>query len=528
MKKLALLLILIPIFYLGYKYFFEKSVLNPTEFKEGRWISTVDSLSGIEIKNGKWIIFYKGVTNESSSVYNFKTRTEKKSSHSNEYLTIFNDSDTLEYFIIEYNDQLLSLSYIGRGNTLNYQPEKITLPSEFSTETEKESFLKANNNIIWTDGDEIFLFRDPDSINQLKSEQWDELSRKVKGFVFDGFLNKNNGNLKLFVDQGYILIKDDIETFKSIYDIDVAGGVSLLDTPSVSGKILDKLDNGISVRILNRSGEFFEVDGKKGQWVEVETYNPSGLFIKDDTDIENINDNSLECHMCGYQAIIENSENSLKIEKGFNGDYGDATIDNYLFSVSKDELLYREFIDGLDSSLSIKWVSLNSDSILLKKINKSNAKKKELFAKMKIENAQKQRESELLDSEYAEREEYIKYLLFSAPPIKNPKDANDFYQLAMTNVIPAGRSEDMRGGYHNVSDHMKFKPDANKAIEYFDRAIELNPALSIALYERGLIKKSLNIESACTDIIKASSAEGFPMPFSAKEFIKNNCENYLN
>ena len=232
--------------------------------------------------------------------------------------------------------------------------------------------------------------------------------------------------------------------------------------------------------------------------------------------------------MCGYQAIIENSENSLKIEKGFNGDYGDATIDNYLFSVSKNELIYSEFIDGLDSSLSTKLISLKSDSTLLKKIKKSNAKKKDLFAKKKIENAQRQRESELLDSEYAEREEYINYLLFSAPPIKTPKNANDFYQLAMANVIPAGRSQDMRGGYHNVSDHMRFEPDANKAIEYFDKALELNPAFSNALYERGLIKKSLNIESACSDIIKASNADGFTMPYSAKEFIKNNCKNYLN
>lgn len=528
MKKLLLLLILIPIFYFGYEYFFEKSILKTTEFKEGRWISTVDSLSGIEIKNGKWIIFYKGETNESSSVYNFKIRTEKKSSYSNEYLTIFNDSDTLEYYIIEYNDQLLSLSYLGRGNTLIYQPEKTTPSSEFNTKTEKESFLKANNNIIWTDGDEIFLFRDPDSINQLKSEQWGELSRKLKGFVFDGFLNKNNGNIKLFVDQGYILIKDNIETFKNVYDIGLVGGVNLIDTPSLSGKVLDKLDNGISVRIINRLGEFFEIDGTKGQWVEVETYNPSGLFIKDDTDIENLNGNSLDCHMCGYQAIIENSENSLKIEKGFNGDYGDATIDNYLFSVSKNELIYSEFIDGLDSSLSTKLISLKSDSTLLKKIKKSNAKKKDLFAKKKIENAQRQRESELLDSEYAEREEYINYLLFSAPPIKTPKNANDFYQLAMANVIPAGRSQDMRGGYHNVSDHMRFEPDANKAIEYFDKALELNPAFSNALYERGLIKKSLNIESACSDIIKASNADGFTMPYSAKEFIKNNCKNYLN
>jgi len=522
MKKRILLLMFIPIVYFGYKYFSEKPFLKTTEFKEGRWISTVDPLSGIEIKNGKWIIFYKGLGNESTLIYDFKIRAEESISDADqrldEYLTIFNDFDTLEYYIIEYNNEFLSLSYSGRGNTLNYQPEKSTPSSK------KESFLKANNNIIWTDGDEVFLFRDIESINQIKSKQWDELSKKQKGFVFDGFLKKNDGNIKLFIDQGYILIKDDIETFKNVYTINAENGVNLLDTPSLSGKVLDKLDNEISVRILNRSGEFFEVDGLKGQWVEVETYNPSGLFIKDDTDTENKYGNSLECHMCGYQVIIENSENNLKIEKGFNGDYGDATIDTFSFSISKDELVYTEFIDGLDSPLSIKLVSLNSDSSLLKKIKKLNAKKKELFSKKKIENKQRQREVELLDYEYDERQEFIKHLLFDAPPIKNPEDANDFYQLAMANVIPGGRSEDMRGGYHNVSDHMRFKPDPSKAIEYFDKAIELNPTFSMAFYERGLIKKSLNINSSCDDIITALSLEGFFMPFSAKEFLKNNCE----
>ena len=525
MKKRILLLVFIPIVYFGYKYFFEKPILKTTDFKEGRWISTVDPLSGIEIKNGKWITFYNGLGNENTLIYDFKIRAEERISDADqrldEYLVIFNDYDTLEYYIIEYNNEFLSLSYSGRGNTLNYQPEKSTPSSK------KESFLKANNN-IWTDGDEVFLFRDIESINQIKSKQWDELSKKQKGFVFDGFLKKNDGNIKLFIDQGYILIKDDIETFKTVYTINAENGVNLLDTPSVSGKVLDKLDNEISVRILNRSGEFFEVDGLKGQWVEVETYNPSGLFIKDDTDTENIYGNSLECHMCGYQVIIENSGNSLTIEKGFQGDYGDATIDTYSFSISKDELVYTEFIDGLDSPLSMKLVSLNSDSALLKKIKKSNAKKKELFSKKKIENAQRQRESEALDHDDKEREEYIYYLLFDALPIKNPKDANDFYQLAMTNILLTGRSEDMRGGYHNVSDHMRFKPDSLQAIEYFDQAIELNPVFSMAFYQRGLMKKSLNIKSGCDDIIKALSLEGFSMPYSAKEFIKNNCEIDLN
>ncbi len=100
-----------------------------TEFKNGRWISTTDSLAGVEIINGKWIMFYKGMETDSSDIYDFKIRrayikelgTEHKPF---EYLTITNYSDTLEYSILKYSDEFLSLSYISRGNTLNYEREK--------------------------------------------------------------------------------------------------------------------------------------------------------------------------------------------------------------------------------------------------------------------------------------------------------------------------------------------------------------------------------------------------------------------
>ena len=96
----------------------QKPIVKLTEFKNGRWISTGDSLSGIEIKNGKWIQFYKIGEKESSVIYDFKTL--------NDYLTITNDSGTFEYYIIEYSNELLSLSYItiGRAPTHNYRLEK--------------------------------------------------------------------------------------------------------------------------------------------------------------------------------------------------------------------------------------------------------------------------------------------------------------------------------------------------------------------------------------------------------------------
>ena len=107
----------------------QNPIIKLTEFNNGRWISTVDSLAGIEIKNGKWIMFYKGMETNYSNVYDFKIRREYikefgAENKSFEYLTITNDSDTLEYSILEYSINLLSLSYISRGNTLNYEPEK--------------------------------------------------------------------------------------------------------------------------------------------------------------------------------------------------------------------------------------------------------------------------------------------------------------------------------------------------------------------------------------------------------------------
>ena len=142
MKKPLLILLFVPIVYSGcnnnkkdgdaQKNRIEQEqnpIIKPTEFKNGRWISTIDSVSGIEIRNGKWIMFYKGRETESSSIYDFKIRRENvkglgAENKTLEYLTITNDSNTLEYYILEYSNELLSLSYIGRGNTLNYKPEK--------------------------------------------------------------------------------------------------------------------------------------------------------------------------------------------------------------------------------------------------------------------------------------------------------------------------------------------------------------------------------------------------------------------
>jgi hypothetical protein len=127
MKKLLLLLLLIPlVFSCNSKK--AKKISKKTEFKNGRWISTTDSTAGTEIKNGKWIQFSKkGGTESIVSIDDFKILRGyiKEIGAELEYLAIITDrSDTLKYAILEYSNELLSLSYIGRGNTLNYIPEK--------------------------------------------------------------------------------------------------------------------------------------------------------------------------------------------------------------------------------------------------------------------------------------------------------------------------------------------------------------------------------------------------------------------
>ncbi|SCX93660.1 hypothetical protein SAMN05192588_0338 [Nonlabens sp. Hel1_33_55] len=103
----------------------DDSIVN---FENGRWISTEDANSGIEIRDDKWIMFYKGTDQSPRDVYDYKV--ERKPVNETDpdaamitYLTISNSNETLEYALLEYNENLLSLSYVPRGNTLNYKPE---------------------------------------------------------------------------------------------------------------------------------------------------------------------------------------------------------------------------------------------------------------------------------------------------------------------------------------------------------------------------------------------------------------------
>lgn len=104
-------------------------IIEFTEFKNGRWISESDSLAGLEIKDGKMIMFYKGYEIDSTDIYDIYINREYITALGTEhkpfeFLRLTNATDTLEYSILGYSNTTLSLMYLQRGNLLIYEPEK--------------------------------------------------------------------------------------------------------------------------------------------------------------------------------------------------------------------------------------------------------------------------------------------------------------------------------------------------------------------------------------------------------------------
>ena len=108
----------------------ENSIETETSyFGQGIWINEKDSLAGIEIKNGKWIMFYKEQEIDQSDIYEFAVTNElpkyaDTKLKSGEFLILTNELDTLNYEILGHNKEFLSLMYFPKGNILTYRKEK--------------------------------------------------------------------------------------------------------------------------------------------------------------------------------------------------------------------------------------------------------------------------------------------------------------------------------------------------------------------------------------------------------------------
>ena len=85
----------------------------------GIWISTIDSLSTVEIKENKWIFKYANEKTELDDYYVYLI-TESVFDNENSIidggLILTNESDTLKYGIDYISDKNMTLIYLPRGN----------------------------------------------------------------------------------------------------------------------------------------------------------------------------------------------------------------------------------------------------------------------------------------------------------------------------------------------------------------------------------------------------------------------------
>ena len=380
----------------------------------------------------------------------------------------------------------------------------------------QETFLEKYDNTVWTDGLSTIRFR------KLSSIKYSESTKQIKGYVFDGFLKKSNGNGNLYNDKGYFIIQDKIENLKNIYDINAKSGLNVRESPSASGKIVDKLNYGIVVKVLSKTnnkltindinketGQSIEIEGK---WVEIETYSPTGhrqeLFPDNNyswsfTNKVNEMNSNLECHMCGYKAIKENSFANFSFIKEEKGDYGPTKYVSNSFSINNSKMIevenYKNYTD--EGSSETIWVPINSDSIYIDKIKGENNKVLKVYTQTELDSiAEMHYEINQIMMEENDFEELGSYFIYEANIIENPKNAVDFNHNGMIKF---------------------FSNEKSTAIVDFNKSIELNPdsANSLIYFVRGLIKNDLNIKGACDDWLKAAYL-GF---YSAKKMGRENC-----
>ena len=90
---------------------------------EGDWISADDPRAGLSISDTAFIQTYDGETLDKGSYVISDAVAKTKSDAANplgKYITVFGDNPPFAYYVIDVSGEKLSLSYVERGNTLNY------------------------------------------------------------------------------------------------------------------------------------------------------------------------------------------------------------------------------------------------------------------------------------------------------------------------------------------------------------------------------------------------------------------------
>jgi hypothetical protein len=146
------------------------------------------------------------------------------------------------------------------------------------------AFLERHNNEIWSDGFGTLYFRGLSSIKINPKKQ-------LRGFVFSGYLKKELTKINLYNDEGQFFWDESFENQKKLRSVNANGGLNVRDSPSTSGSIIGKLANGVIIKILNNTEKHLTINdvNKKtgestkieGNWIQIETYQPSNFFTID-------------------------------------------------------------------------------------------------------------------------------------------------------------------------------------------------------------------------------------------------------
>jgi len=89
----------------------------------GDWVSSDDPRAGLSVSDSMFAQSYDGEVLDKGSYVIADAVAASKSDAANpmgRYITVFSDSPPIAYYVIDVSANTLSLSYVGRGNTLNY------------------------------------------------------------------------------------------------------------------------------------------------------------------------------------------------------------------------------------------------------------------------------------------------------------------------------------------------------------------------------------------------------------------------
>jgi hypothetical protein len=100
---------------------FNKEASNNLSLIQGKWTSVEDSNSVIEFNGNTKIDYYSGSKMDEGSFGLYEGKSFINSNNNGSYLRATIDGDSFDYYIVSVSEDSLVLSYLPRGNTLNYR-----------------------------------------------------------------------------------------------------------------------------------------------------------------------------------------------------------------------------------------------------------------------------------------------------------------------------------------------------------------------------------------------------------------------